>query len=385
MDEKSLPTEEVINHYNAMADKYFKRIPHKEFLLRKPFSTYQGVPLVFVRLELLFKSLGIERGITVLDFGAGSCWLSSFLNKMGCKTIALDVSPTAIEMGKRLFELDQTHNLGLNPQFLTYNGYTFPIDDHSVDVIISFDAYHHVPNPEVILGEMFRVLKEKGKIGFSEPGKGHSRSPHAIEEMETYGVFEGEVTYKNLEKLALGIGFDKICGPNPLSMIAKHCHWSTVQRVLDSYWPFHRLLANVFAVIILEKGYRIPPRSAWPSRLKADIQIDREKIEIGPDEMFEIRGRVKNLGDTIWLAQTQDGIGKVQVGVHLKGKQWIHDYGRAGLERDISPGEYCPFSIALKSPSRRGEYELEIDMVNEGICWFKERGSRTVMVPMGVS
>jgi len=176
---------------------------------------------------------------------------------MGCKSIALDVSPTAIEMGKRLFELDQTHDLSLNPQFLTYDGFTFPMEDQVVDVIISFDAYHHVPNPETILREMFRVLKDKGKIGFCEPGKGHSRSPHAVEEMELYDVFEGEVTYKDLKKLAPKIGFDKIYGPNPVSMIAGHYHWSFIQRFSDSFWPFHRLLANLFKIIILEKGYRI--------------------------------------------------------------------------------------------------------------------------------
>jgi ubiquinone/menaquinone biosynthesis C-methylase UbiE len=385
MGEKSLITKELIKHYNVKADEYFKGIPHKEFLLRKPFSTYSGVPFVLVRLELLFKTLKIERGTTVLDFGAGSCWLSCFLNKMGCKSIALDVSPTAIEMGKRLFELDQTHDLSLNPQFLTYDGFTFPMEDQVVDVIISFDAYHHVPNPEAILREMFRILKDKGKIGFCEPGKGHSRSPHAVEEMEVYDVFEGEVTYKDLKKLAPKIGFDKIYGPNPVSMIADHYHWSFIQRFSDSFWPFHRLLADFFKIIILEKGSKLLPRSTWPSRLNAKIQTDKGKIEVGPDEIFELRGRVRNLGDTIWLAQTVDGLGKVRVGVRLKGKQRIQDHGRVDLERDVLPREYQDFSIALKSPGKRGGYELEIDMVNEGICWFKERGSQTKVIAMVVS
>jgi ubiquinone/menaquinone biosynthesis C-methylase UbiE len=384
MEEKSLTAKELIKHYNAKADEYFKSIPYKDFLLRKPFSTYSGVPFVLVRLELLFKTLRIERGTTVLDFGAGSCWLSSFLNKMGCKSIALDVSPTAIEMGKRLFELDQTHDPNLSPQFLTYDGFTFPMEDQRVDVIISFDAYHHVPNPEAILREMFRVLKDKGKIGFCEPGKGHSQSPHAIEEMELYDVFEGEVTYKDLKKLARKIGFDKIYGPNPVSMIADHYHWFIIQRFLDSFWPFHRLMANLFKIIILEKGSKILPKSTWPSQLRAEIQVNTGKIEVGPNEIFEIRGLVRNLGDTIWMAKTEDELGQVRIGVHLKGKQRIQDHGRIDLERDVFPKEYQDFSIALKSPRERGKYVLEIDMVNEGICWFKERGSQTKIIPMFV-
>jgi len=385
MPKKSLLTKEVINRYNAMADKYFKEIPQKEFLLRKPFSTYQNPPFVLVRLDLLFKTLGICPGITVLDFGAGSCWLSSFLNKIGCKTIAVDVSSTALEIGMRLFELDKTHDLDLNPRFLTYDGYTFPIEDRSVDAIISFDAFHHVPNPETILSEIFRVLKDKGKVGFCEPRKGHSRSQDAIEEMEMYHVFEGEVIYKNMKKTALKIGFDRIRAINPLAMIASRYRWGFFPKVLDSYWPFHRLMAYLFKIIILEKGYRISPRSTWPSRLISDIQTERKRIEIGPNELFEIRGRVKNKGDTVWAAQTPDGLGKVQVGVHLKGEQCIQDYARADLESDITPGERCSFSIALKSPRKPGEYELEIDMVNEGICWFKDRKGRTAVISMRVS
>lgn len=40
MDEKNLITEDVVKHYTEMADEYFREIPHKEFLLGKPFAAY---------------------------------------------------------------------------------------------------------------------------------------------------------------------------------------------------------------------------------------------------------------------------------------------------------------------------------------------------------
>ena len=38
----------------------------------------------------------------MLDFGAGSCWASRFLNQMGCRVISLDTSLTALNIGKEL-------------------------------------------------------------------------------------------------------------------------------------------------------------------------------------------------------------------------------------------------------------------------------------------
>ena len=42
------------------------------------------------------------------------------MNRMGCRTIALDVSETALRYGRRLFELDHRHRMDLNPQFLVF-------------------------------------------------------------------------------------------------------------------------------------------------------------------------------------------------------------------------------------------------------------------------
>ena len=49
----------------------------------------------------------IQPGDTVVEIGAGTCWLSHFLNRYGCRTVSVDVSRTALYMEKQLFERDQ--------------------------------------------------------------------------------------------------------------------------------------------------------------------------------------------------------------------------------------------------------------------------------------
>ena len=96
------------------------------FVLNKPMSGIFDPPILLYRFSVLLASLEIGFH-TVLDFGAGSCWVSSLLNRMGCRTIALDVSETALRLGRRLFELDRRHRMEMDPQFLVFDGYTFPL------------------------------------------------------------------------------------------------------------------------------------------------------------------------------------------------------------------------------------------------------------------
>ena len=49
--------------------------------------------------RLLIAGARLRPGDTVIEIGAGSCWLSHLLNRYGCRTIAVDVSPTALAPG----------------------------------------------------------------------------------------------------------------------------------------------------------------------------------------------------------------------------------------------------------------------------------------------
>ena len=71
---------------------------------------------------------------------------------------------------------DPETNWNLKPEFKVYDGWTLPLPDGSVDRVVLYDAFHHLPNQERLLLEMRRVLTNRGIVGMSEPGRGHSTS-----------------------------------------------------------------------------------------------------------------------------------------------------------------------------------------------------------------
>jgi SAM-dependent methyltransferase len=59
------------------------------------------------------------------------------------------------------------------------------------------------------------------------------------------------------------------------------------------------------------------------------------------------------------------------------GTMVIQDDGRAVLPKTIGPGEEAEISLTVQAPSQPGSFVLEIDLVQEHICWFAQAGSPT--------
>jgi len=70
------------------AENYFKSIPDPTPQMAKPFRSLFEAPEKIQNLGLLLSGLNLGRTMTVLDFGAGTCWLSRFLNQLQYRTIS---------------------------------------------------------------------------------------------------------------------------------------------------------------------------------------------------------------------------------------------------------------------------------------------------------
>ena len=82
-----------IDAFNRAADVYFTSLADWEHHLAKPFSQIEETPTLLMDVAVLLQALRLTPGMTVLEFGAGSGWLSRFLTQMGCRVVLLDVSP----------------------------------------------------------------------------------------------------------------------------------------------------------------------------------------------------------------------------------------------------------------------------------------------------
>jgi SAM-dependent methyltransferase len=305
------------DEYNRAAERYFAAFENPQFLLEKPFSDPQQLPKHLIDAGVLIEALRLRPGDVVMELGAGSCWLSHMLNRFGCTTVSVDVSPTALALGRRLFERDPGTNWSLQPRFLAYDGHRLPLGDASCDRIVINDAFHHVPNQQDLLREMHRVLRAEGLVGMSEPGAGHAATEHSRAEAGT-GVLENELVLEDLAELALACGFRAanvvLASPHVKPEIpARDLGAFMGGRGFSAYWKTLCSALEQHHYLLLYKGDP-HPTTARPGALIARIQAP-SALEVRAGEPARITLRVANAGDTRWLSGPDAGW--TRIGAHL--------------------------------------------------------------------
>ena len=130
-------------------------------------------------------------------------------------------------------------------------------------------------------------------------------------------------------------------------------------------------------------------RTAAPlpeSGFKAQITIPEppSKLRAGQKEVITVR--VKNASDVIWwrrggeLNNRPDNKFYIAVGnrwLDKDGKLTSETEGHNGISKDLRPGEEAEMTLQITAPKEPGEYTLEVDLVQEQVSWFKEKGSPT--------
>jgi hypothetical protein len=71
--------------------------------------------------------------------------------------------------------------------------------------------------------------------------------------------------------------------------------------------------------------------------------------------------------------------------LHHDGTLLQRDDGRSPLPHDIPAGAHADLMLGVRAPERDGDYWIELDLVQENINWFAERGSPTTRVACRVS
>jgi SAM-dependent methyltransferase len=384
--------------FNRNADGYWRDLASEPAAraqaLNKPFATIPDAASSLYRLGLVLAELRLGVGHTVLDFGAGSCWLSSALNRLGCRTIAVDVSPAALQLGRDLFALDPRHRMELEPLFLPYDGHRLPLQDESVDRIACFDAFHHVPNQDELLQEMFRVLRPGGRAVLAEPGEGHSHADHSQFETERYGVLENDMDIADLAPRARRAGFSRVLlkpYPDPGAIALDADDYLRLMNGDASVYPMADLQQQMrhFYVIALTKGVEVYD-TRNPHVLRAEIALPSGA---GPlhgrgTAIFEVPVTLRNTGDTLWLHDPRPAGGYVVVAGHLvdeTGAIVAREYiPRVHLPRDVAPGESVEATLRVTLPAEVGRYRLRLDLVADKVIWFSQVGSATVDVDVVV-
>jgi SAM-dependent methyltransferase len=376
---------------NAAAERYFAEHMDEVHLLDKPFSEPAALSRRLIDVGVLIDGLRLEPGDTVLELGAGSCWLSHLLNRFGCRTIAVDVSSSALAIGRRVFERDPRTNWSLDPQFLVYDGHTVPVADGTVDRVVIYDAYHHLPNPARLLREIRRTLRPDGIVAMSEPGRGHAEAGLALAEAAT-GVLENELVVEDIGELAVACGFAAarviVAANTPLAEIdVAGLRAFMGGRGFAQYWKNLCAALDGHHYILLFAGDPAPTTRRG-RRLKAIVTPAESPVRMSAGRPAEIEVAIHNGGDTRWLS-TANQAGWTRVGAHLyrgDASRTLVDYDwlRVELPRDVAPNESVRVRSTLPAISEPGDYIAAFDLVIEGKAWFADRDSVSADVPLSV-
>lgn len=378
------------DEFNRNAEIHWQRISQEPdarlHVLNKPLSTVRDTPGILYRLGLVLHELDLGVGMVVVDFGAGSCWLSSVLNRLRCRTISVDVSETALALGREMFESDRRHQMALEPRFLKYAGHELEIADASVDRIVCFDSFHHVPNQAEVLREFFRILKNGGRLVMGEPGEGHAHSDQGAYETENYGVLENDIHLEDLVKIAAGVGFHSPRlkpFPDPGSLAFSFEQHAKFMGGDDNIFPVDTVRESLrdFMILSLFKG-RGSPDSRNPSLLRAKIQATSLNPRPAGDGSTQ-SVRVENTGDTLWLCEGTPLGGFVVLGAHLlnlKREVVARGFVRVHLPRNVAPGESIDLDIRLPNVNPQGDCLVQLDMADDRVAWFEQAGSSPLLL-----
>ena len=108
---------------------------------------------------------------------------------------------------------------------------------------------------------------------------------------------------------------------------------------------------------------RLSLRSAWPGRTTPGAPVRAEIL-------------IENVGDTLWLAGRATHLGSVTIGVKLldQGGTVLDEVHGDPPLRAMAPGERVTVTLERRAPSRPGDYLLKLDLVDQHVAWFEERG-----------
>ncbi len=361
-----------------------------EYLLTKPFSRInrtQNVRLLHSFL-VVAEQLRVPQDGRVLDLGGGSGWVSELLARLGYRPFTLDLSTALLSVGKRRFARE-----GLTPRFTVADMTRLPVATGSMDAVVVVDALHHVPDVPAVFREAYRVLTAGGQFVLSEPGEGHSESEKSVGEMLEYGVQEREIHLFEVIGYGREAGFDSIrVVPHYIPLVSmtpedvQQAMTSTADRWIARQEDEPRLFPHFVVqamldhpIVVFRKGQR-PLDSRMPRSLKAEItpRLLREGARVSGTV------GVRNLGDTTWLGAGEE-VGNVRVGIQLLNAErrlLDMEFSRTRLTRDVIPGSALDIDIDVTVPEADTRYVLKVDLVDEGICWFEDVGSRPAYVKL---
>lgn len=123
--------------------------------------------------------------------------------------------------------------------------------------------------------------------------------------------------------------------------------------------------------------------------LDARLETDLSPLSMGANEERTLHVRVENRSRRTWpgapAAKSRHQINLANHWLDEDGRIVRRDDGRCPLPHDVAPGAHVDLLLGIQAPPFNGTYSIELDLVQENVGWFAERGSATLRVRCEVS
>jgi SAM-dependent methyltransferase len=146
-----------------------------------------------------------------------------------------------------------------------------------------------------------------------------------------------------------------------------------------------------------QRSTQEPPTEARQTRIhgrlpddacRAALTTDVPSLSAGAGADVTIEVTAENRSPHPWPS-LPDALGRYQINVanhwlDENGEVLQRDDGRCPLPWDVAPGARASAMLIMTAPAEDGVYQLELDLVQEDVGWFGDRGSPTLRVPVMV-
>jgi hypothetical protein len=126
---------------------------------------------------------------------------------------------------------------------------------------------------------------------------------------------------------------------------------------------------------------------------KAQLDLVEAPTKLRAGEKVTVNVHVKNASDTLWYARggetnlNPDNRYYLAVGnrwLQPDGKLVSNMDGRYGFDRNLKPGEETTLPLQVTAPKSPGDYLLDVDVIQEQVGWFSDKGSPTARTKVTV-
>jgi SAM-dependent methyltransferase len=123
------------------------------------------------------------------------------------------------------------------------------------------------------------------------------------------------------------------------------------------------------------------------SALKCRITVPQSSVTARAGDSITVEATVENTGDRAWPAGSPADRFQIRLGNHWRdeaGGAVVFDDVRVNLPGDVPAGGRVAIPITVQAPAKPGRYVLELDMVQECVAWFADKGSKPAAVSVHV-